>query len=207
MSIFEQLTDLEHRKGLYSKEEYETKFKEITDSATDEEILQAAKEAKETLGRGYNIDFFRRKIYSAVIIRYGHKPLKGGYMPGKTRSLLKKLGLYIPKYDFEKPNDIRKITAEHELIFEFKSFEDVRDYLINKNIGVEIDNVKYDYLVMTQYAEIIRNYGEAEIFFCGKKEGLLNHDGNLFLYRNARYLYNRDDKGNFLNQNMICKIK
>ncbi|OPB98933.1 hypothetical protein BAS10_04495 [Elizabethkingia meningoseptica] len=112
MSILEQLTDLEHKKGLYSKEEYETKFKEITDSATDEEILQAAKEAKETLGRGYNIDFFRRKIYSAVISRYGHKPLKGSYMPGKTRSLLKKLGLYIPKYDFE------KVTPE---IPEFKS--------------------------------------------------------------------------------------
>ncbi|MDX8563477.1 hypothetical protein OZ664_05645 [Elizabethkingia sp. HX WHF] len=124
MSIFEQLTDLEHRKGLYSKEEYDTKFKEITDSATDEEILQAAKEAKETLGRGYNIDFFRRKIYSAVIIRYGHKPLKGGYMPGKTRSLLKKLGLYIPKYDFE------KITPE---IPEFKShYQGLFNYLHNE---------------------------------------------------------------------------
>lgn len=36
MKLLEQLKDLEHRKGLYSKEEYETKFKEITNAATDE---------------------------------------------------------------------------------------------------------------------------------------------------------------------------
>lgn len=125
MSIFEQLTDLEHRKGLYSKEEYETKFKEITDSATDEEILQAAKAAKETLGRGYNIDFFRRKIYSAVIIRYGHKPLKGSYMPGKTRSLLKKLDLYIPKYDFEKTDNKVLTKRLEEIIFSHVGLEGI----------------------------------------------------------------------------------
>ncbi|OPC36153.1 hypothetical protein [Elizabethkingia miricola] len=118
MSILEQLTDLEHKKGLYSKEEYETKFKEITDSATDEEILQAAKEAKETLGRGYNIDFFRRKIYSAVISRYGHKPLKGSYMPSKTRSLLKKLNLYIPRYEFEKVTpEIPEFQSHYQELF------------------------------------------------------------------------------------------
>ncbi|WP_407497485.1 hypothetical protein [Elizabethkingia meningoseptica] len=102
MKLLEQLKDLEHRKGLFTKEEYETKFNEITDFASDEEILQAAKEAKETLGRGYAIDTFRRKIYSAVITRYGHKPLKGSYMPGKTRSLLKDLDLYVSKYDLLK---------------------------------------------------------------------------------------------------------
>ncbi|MCT3943887.1 hypothetical protein HZQ28_01175 [Elizabethkingia anophelis] len=136
MSIFEQLTDLEHRKGFYSKEEYETKFKEITDSATDEEILQAAKEAKETLGRGYNIDFFRRKIYSAVIVRYGHKPLKGSYMPGKTRSLLKKLGLYIPKYDFE------KVTPE---IPEFKSnYQELFNHLHSEHGLILLESEMYE---------------------------------------------------------------
>ncbi|AQX52522.1 MULTISPECIES: hypothetical protein [Elizabethkingia] len=125
MKLLEQLKDLEHRKGLYSKEEYETKFKEITNAATDEEILQAAKEAKETLGRGYNIDFFRRKIYSAVIIRYGHKPLKGSYMPGKTRSLLKKLDLYIPKYDFEKTDNKVLTKRLEEIIFSHVGLEGI----------------------------------------------------------------------------------
>lgn len=118
MNILELLKDLEHRKGLFTKEEYDVKFKEITDSATDEEILQAAKEAKETLGRGYNIDTFRRKIYSAVIVRYGHKPLKGSYMPSKTRSLLKKLNLYMPKYEFEKATpEIPEFQSHYQELF------------------------------------------------------------------------------------------
>lgn len=118
MKLLEQLKDLEHRKGLFTKEEYETKFNEITDFASDEEILQAAKEAKETLGRGYAIDTFRRKIYSAVITRYGHKPLKGSYMPGKTRSLLKKLDLYIPRYEFEKVTpEIPEFQSNYQELF------------------------------------------------------------------------------------------
>lgn len=118
MNILELLKDLEHRKGLFTKEEYDVKFKEITDSATDEEILQVAKEAKETLGRGYNIDTFRRKIYSAVIVRYGHKPLKGSYMPSKTRSLLKKLNLYIPRYEFEKVTpEIPEFQSHYQELF------------------------------------------------------------------------------------------
>ncbi|MCT4288694.1 hypothetical protein HZP25_18510 [Elizabethkingia anophelis] len=101
MNVFEQLKDLEHRKGLFTKEEFEIKFKALTDAASDEEILSAAKEAKK-LPFGYTQETFRRRIYSAVIIRYGHKPLKGSYMPGKTRSLLKDLDLYVSKYDLLK---------------------------------------------------------------------------------------------------------
>ncbi|OPC34581.1 hypothetical protein [Elizabethkingia miricola] len=154
MNILEQLKDLEHRKGLFTKEEFETKFKEITDTATDEEILQAAKEAKETLGRGYNIDTFRRKIYSAVIVRYGHKPLKGSYMPSKTRSLLKKLNLYIPRYEFEKSDNkpliktLEEIKEEVSKEFGYKSFDEY----------IDLAHKRYDHITPNLISEVAKRY-------------------------------------------------
>ncbi|HFK5582132.1 TPA: hypothetical protein ACG0AV_002060 [Elizabethkingia anophelis] len=90
-----------------------------------------------------------------------------------------------------------KISLEFEIIHEFEALEDATSYLAKKDIGVEIDNVKYDYLVVNKYNEIIKTYGEAMCFFDAKNDGLPNHEGNLMLIRAVRYLDNREADGDF----------
>ncbi|MCT4024375.1 hypothetical protein HZP91_15290 [Elizabethkingia anophelis] len=86
---------------------------------------------------------------------------------------------------------------EFEIIHEFETIEDVKDFLVKNDIGIDIDYIKYDYLIVNKYNEIIKTYGEAMCFFDGKKDGMPNHEGNLMLLRGIRYLDNREEDGNF----------
>lgn len=86
-SAFKKFRDIENERRLMTSEEYQAKYDEIIAESSKEELVQAAKEAENTLRS------FERKIINAVFIKYGLKAQKTDYLPAKYVILLKDLGL------------------------------------------------------------------------------------------------------------------
>ncbi|MDV3537945.1 hypothetical protein CMU94_02260 [Elizabethkingia anophelis] len=90
-----------------------------------------------------------------------------------------------------------KISLEFEVIHEFETSEEVISFMAKNDIGLDLDYIKYYYLIINKYHEVIKSSGEAMCFFDAKNDNFPNHEGNLMLIRAVRYLDNREEDGDF----------